>query len=143
MNTQPMLRPPGRVQLLAAALVIVISLTVAVAVAGAASPTSTKGRIPDEAFRPRSGLDWSLVPDFVAASDQQGRVVGYVPRSALAGPAPADRLMQGVFRPAPIPVYGEDLTTVVGYMYPDKGFVPLGVDPNSVGGVPVKAGPGQ
>lgn len=29
-------------------------------------------------------------------------------------------------------MYGEDLRTVVGHLYPGRGFVPIGVDPSGV-----------
>jgi len=35
-----------------------------------------------------------------------------------------------------IPVYARDLKTLVGHMYPDKGFVPLGESPDAVPDVP-------
>ena len=42
---------------------------------------------------------------------------------------------------APFPVFGDDLVTVVGQMVPGKGFIPAGVDPNSVPKIPVVAAP--
>jgi hypothetical protein len=39
------------------------------------------------------------------------------------------------------PVYDDDLRTVVGQMVPGKGFIPAGVDPQSVPNVPAVAGP--
>jgi hypothetical protein len=48
--------------------------------------------------------------------------------AAPSGLAPAD---------PPERVYGDDLKTIVGYMYPARGFVPLGTDPESVPAIPV------
>jgi hypothetical protein len=53
--------------------------------------------------------------------------VGYVLRAALMDP---------LFARTPITVFGDDLRTVVGHMYANKGFVPLGTDPEAVPGLP-------
>ncbi len=116
------------------------TLSVVVTGAAAANRTLTKGSIPDAAFQAGAGLDARLVPDFVSASDQSGNIVGYVPKAYLTGQAGLV-LSQG--RPASpnIPVYAADLKTLVGYMVPGKGFVPLGVDPGSIPAIPVQEGP--
>jgi hypothetical protein len=41
-----------------------------------------------------------------------------------------------------IAVYGDDLETIVGFMYPGKGFIPVGVDPESVSPIPAVTAPG-
>ena len=40
-----------------------------------------------------------------------------------------------------VPVYADDLKTVVGHMIAGKGFVPLGTDPGAVPNLPVQQGP--
>jgi hypothetical protein len=94
----------------------------------------TKGGMPDNAAPAGGGfLNEALVPDFVSAWGQGGvTIAGYVPKRYLVGTSGQD---------SPQPVYEEDLTTLVGYMVPGKGFVPLGVDPNSIPTFPVQQGP--
>lgn len=113
----------------------------AVALAMPSDSTPTSGRIPEQAFRADGSIDRSLVPDFVVALDREGKPVGYVskddaiPQEGLEAPsglAPSDR---------PEKVYGNDLKTIVGYMYPAKGFVPLGTDPETVPTIPVDTTP--
>lgn len=71
----------------------------------------TKGPIPQDAINDAGRLDESRVPDFIPALDQQGAIAGYVRYCAIAAGGA-------------IPVYADDLKTVVGYMIPNKGFVP-------------------
>lgn len=77
-------------------------------------------------------VDASLVPDFIAFVGQTDHIVGWVPSKYLFGPRPGDE---------PIPVYGDDLRTLIGHSVPGKGFVPLGIDPQMVPTIPVQAGP--
>lgn len=72
----------------------------------------TKGPIPDDAINDAGMLDETRVPDFVPVWDQSGeKIAGYVRHCAIrTGGA--------------IPVYAEDLKTVVGHMLPNRGFVP-------------------
>ena len=85
--------------------------------------TDSAGR-PDHGTAPRPG------------SRAAGRVDGPRPRprlrsrslramrsSSTSPPPIAHRGERGV----PIPVYGEDLTTLIGHLHLDRGFVPLGV----------------
>jgi hypothetical protein len=70
----------------------------------------TKGPIPEGAINDAGMLDETLVPDFIPALDHDGEIAGYVRYCAIhAGGA--------------IPVYGDDLETVVGHMLPGQGFV--------------------
>jgi hypothetical protein len=103
------------------------------AVSLAASPTQPAASpIPAGAGSPRiAPSSGSLVSNFIPTVDRRGYVVGYVAKSDLYperdGAPPAVSL-------GPIPVYGPDLKTVVGHMYPGGvGFVPLGSTPS--GGV--------
>lgn len=93
----------------------------------------TKGRIPEEAT-PREGgeINMALVPDFVSTlgGPTGETMVGYVPKDLLFNP----RLEPGGTpedppQDVPMPVYGEDLKTLVGHMVAGQGFVPLGSSP--------------
>lgn len=86
----------------------------------------TRGPIPPEAF-PRDGgaIDRSVVPDFVPALGPDGAVVGWVSKE-LAVPE-ADSAARDA-----IPVYADDLETIVGHMVRGRGFVPAGVDLGSL-----------
>jgi len=69
------------------------------------------------------------VPDFVAVAADDGGIAGYVPKEAALG---TNGSGPGGMKVRTWPVYAKDLRTVVGYLVPDKGFVPLGVDPARV-----------
>jgi hypothetical protein len=105
-----------------------VALLVA-AVLGSCAPLASKGTMPPPG--PNGQVDPSAAPDFIAVAGRDGGVAGYVLREMLL-PAPAD---------GAIPVYGEDLRTVVGQMIPDKGFVPAGVDPSTVPTFPIQVAP--
>ena len=100
----------------------------------------TKGPIPQAAYL-ANGIDAALVPDFVPVWGRDGTsVAGYIPKAYLLG-----QTVPTVTSSRPggdiAPVYADDLTTLVGHMYPGRGFVPLGVDPNSIPTIPVQEGP--
>jgi hypothetical protein len=76
---------------------------------------------------PDGRVDPASVPDFVEAADE----AGWVPKRFLLDPVRDDE----------IPVFGDDLTTLVGHLVPGKGFVPLGADPAAAPARPVIAGP--
>jgi hypothetical protein len=100
----------------------------------------TKGPIPQAAYL-ANGIDAALVPDFVSVWGRDGTsVAGYIPKAYLLGqtiPTVTSSRPEGDIAP----VYADDLRTLVGHMYPDRGFVPLGVDPNSIPTIPVQQGP--
>jgi hypothetical protein len=75
-----------------------------------------RGRIPAAAFTPK-GLNPRLVPELVAVLNREGDVAGYVHKTELIDKAP---------HAEPMPVYDEGGQVLVGRMYPDIGFVPLG-----------------
>jgi hypothetical protein len=81
------------------------------------------GPVPNAAYT-SSGLDEALLPDFFGVLNRQGGVAGFVPKEYLVGRAP--RMHEEI-----APVFNED-ETLVGHMYPGRGFVPLGQDPESV-----------
>lgn len=83
----------------------------------------TKGPMPTPMpTRPDGSVDVEQLPDFIPVASVGGSP-GYVEREYLFGSAGSD---------LPQPVVAEDLETLVGYMYPGRGFVPLGVDPETV-----------
>jgi hypothetical protein len=72
----------------------------------------TKGPLPEDAANDAGMLvDETRIPDFIPALDRSGEIAGYVRYCAIrAGGA--------------VPVYADDLTTRVGHMIPNRGFVP-------------------
>jgi hypothetical protein len=105
------------------------------AIASACSPAATKGTMPPPGADGQ--VNASLAPDFIAVAGRDGGIAGYVPRSYLL-PEPTTTTGRPV--EADIPVYGNDLQTLIGHMVAGKGFVPLGADPATVPKVPVQAG---
>lgn len=78
----------------------------------------TRGPVPDSARLPDGSIDHSQVPDFIPAVDGD-RNVGWI-WSADAMPADGEERVEVVS------VYADDLTTVIGRMFPGVGYVPLG-----------------
>jgi hypothetical protein len=100
----------------------------------------TKGPIPPDASPPEGGeLNDALVPDFVSAFGRDGvTIAGYIPkRYLLEGGGSSPGSPSNPPQPEPQPVYGEDLTTLVGHMVPGVGFVALGAtgDPTALASV--------
>jgi hypothetical protein len=94
----------------------------------ACSSFATKGSMPPPG--PHGVVEVSAAPEFIVAADRGSGVAGYARREdVLSG---TDRAF---------PVYGYDLRTVVGQVVPGKGFIPVGVDPNTVPKIPVQVGP--
>ncbi len=107
-------------------------LVAAAFIVGACSPVApvgTKGTMPPPG--PDGAVDPAQVPDFVAVAGREGGIAGYVPKEFVLGGSDETHWH----------VFSDDLTTVVGHMYPEKGFVPLGVDPDSIPPFPVQQGP--
>jgi hypothetical protein len=89
----------------------------------------TKGAIPDAATPPEGGFaNEALVPDFVGVWSRNGlTTAGYMPkRYALGGGELTPGTPSNPPQALPTPVYGEDLTTLVGHLVPGVGFVGLG-----------------
>lgn len=96
-----------------------------VAPEASASPLETgltKGPVPDSAWLPDGTIDRSQVPDFIPALDGDD-AVGWISRDH-AFPVDGER-------PREIPVYADDLRTVIGHHVGGVGFVPIGADPGS------------
>jgi hypothetical protein len=83
--------------------------------------------------------DPSTVPDFIAYSGRADRIIGWVPKSYLLQP---EQHCGGARGPQcdPIPVYANDLITLIGHDVPGRGFVPLGEDPATLPERPVQVG---
>lgn len=115
--------PSRRPFLLLAALIV----AAAVALIGVSSIMAgpSRGPIPPDAVEPGGLTDQSKVPDFIPALDRSGDEVGWVSKHLAV---PVDQSLDRTV----IPVFGDDLKTVVGHMIAGRGFVPLGADPNSV-----------
>jgi hypothetical protein len=60
-------------------------------------------------------------PDYIAVRGARGGVVGYAKKADLF-----------VVPPQALAVYAQDLTTIVGHLYSRKGFIPVGVNPDTV-----------
>jgi hypothetical protein len=89
----------------------------------------TKGPIPENATPPEGGMtNDALVPDFVPHWAADGvTIAGYIPKRYLVGPFdPEPGTPANPPQDLPIPVYGEDLVTLVGHSVPGVGFVALG-----------------
>jgi hypothetical protein len=108
-----------------------------------AGEVATAGRVPEDATRPDGSVDLDRVPDLVGTLDRQGNLVGYAAKEDVfrsqsftegdPSNSPTDE---------PVPVVSlEDRRTVIGHMYPGRGFVPLGSDPKTVPTFPVSTGP--
>jgi hypothetical protein len=131
-----------------------VALYVALALAGVAMMAMTsqalsadravsKGPIPQSAITSTGEIDPTRVPDFVPVWSRDGsHYAGYVARAYVLG---LEEPRRTAIRDAvdAWPVYGPDLTTLVGRMFPDKGFVPLGTDPQAFPDATVVAGPAQ
>lgn len=80
--------------------------------------TFTRGPVPESARRPDGSIDLSQVPNFIPAAGGD-RNVGWIWSADVLPPPGEDRVEV-------VTVYADDLTTVVGRMFPGVGFVPLG-----------------
>ena len=129
---QAVRRPRWRVRTIASLGALAFVMGVAVSPAfglssghGVHSPTF--GRIPQSALT-ASGIDWSLVPDYVAVV-AHGSVVGYVAKSTIDASAKViGPLNGGSYTPgrtSVLTVVNRTLTPV-GHFYPVRGFVRSG-----------------
>lgn len=96
--------------------------------ASGCSPAASKGTMPPPG--PNGVVDASAAPDFIAVAGRDGGIAGYARKDDVLG-----------LHDAAVPVYGDDLRTVVGQMVPGRGFVPAGVDPSVVPTVAIEVAP--
>jgi hypothetical protein len=111
-------------------IVAAIALSLSVGGGLAIAANLTKGPIPSG---PNGELELNHAPNFISVSSG-GRVVGYAPRAYLIGNSsgPVDSELGTI-----APVYGPNLTTLVGHLYPGIGFVPLGSAPTAGACTPI------
>jgi hypothetical protein len=107
---------------------ILVTAFIGAAVLGACSPFASKGTMPPPG--PDGAVNASSAPDFIAVAGRDAGIAGYARKADVLEPGDA-----------PFPVFGDDLRTVVGQMVPGKGFIPAGVNPNTVPNIPVVAAP--
>ncbi len=122
-------RPMGR------ALAVTVGLAMLVFASSACGLGASRGTMPPADAN--GEVDPSAVPDFIAYAGRADQIIGWVPKSYLIDPAEHCRGPQC----DPIPVYADDLSTLIGHDVPGRGFVPLGVDPATAPERPVVAGP--
>ena len=101
---------------------------IASVLASGCSPSATKGTMPPPG--PNGEVDASSAPDFIAVAGRDGGIAGYARKDDVLG-----------LQDSAIPVYGNDLRTVVGQMVPGRGFVPAGVDQSVVPTFAVEVAP--
>jgi hypothetical protein len=107
---------------------LALGLGLGVIVAGGATAATvylTKGPIPTVNGR----LDFARAPDFISVASN-GAVVGFEPKRYVIPSRPGTP--ENALGTEVAPIYGPDLKTLVGHMYPGVGFVPLGHTPQSV-----------
>lgn len=141
MNKASKLARAAVIGLVVCALAAALAVS-AVALAAGGDRSPSKGPIPEAAFT-TTGIDPVLVPDFVQAVGRDGSVVGYIPKDAALSTSRGPLAADGRPTAAIVPVYGADLTTLVGHFYPGRGFVPLGTDPEAVPTITVRVAPGS
>lgn len=93
----------------------------------------TSGPIPSKDGQ----LQLNRAPAYVSVVGPHGQVVGFVPRRDVVGDVPNHPLAGGPAAGGVRPVFGKNFSTLVGHLYPDEGFVPLGERPSTVHCVPV------
>lgn len=117
----------NRQRLAATAAIVLIMLALSACTAELPEPTPgqaaisfTRGPVPDSARLSDGSIDLAQVPDFIPAAGDEGNV-GWIWSADVLSPPGEDRVEV-------VTVYAGDLTTVVGRMFPDVGFVPLGAE---------------
>lgn len=108
-------------------LIVIAACVIALGSVAATDRQPTKGRMPAAAMH-NGQIDLSLAPDFIEALGRDGEIVGYIPKEYLGAQTPVDTNGDEL----PLPVYADDLTTLIGSNVAGVGFVPLGVRPESL-----------
>lgn len=83
-------------------------------------------------------VDPSSAPDFIAYAGRTDGIIGWIPKAYILDPM---QLCGDGPQCDPMPVYADDLTTLIGHDVPGRGFVPLGADPETVPEHPAVDGP--
>ena len=92
------------------------------------SATVPSGRIMDVV--PSAGQSVQVAQDVVVVVSVGPDGMPSAPSTAYRAPTAADMAAQNA--KLVVPVYAADLRTLVGHMYPNKGFVPIGTSPAGV-----------
>lgn len=108
----------------AAAILVLAGVSLASATDEAVPTADT---IPPDAVNEDGSLDVDKVPEFVATSGRDGEHVGFTAKKDLV--VEDGRTSPQQDNESRTPVYGDDLTTVIGHMYDGVGFVPKGETP--------------
>ena len=127
--------PADNVRYMSRAVTLAVVLATLVLTSSACNLGASRGTMPPADAN--GAVDPSAVPDFIAYSGHADRIIGWVPKSYLVEP----EQHCGGPQCDPIPVYADDLVTLIGHDVPGRGFVPLGVDPAAVPERPVVVGP--
>ena len=87
----------------------------------------TKGTIPTA----QDGrIDFEKAPDYVSVVGKSGKIVGYAPKAYIL-PSTAANQPENPKLGSVAPVFGNDLKTLVGHLFPGVGFVAVGGSPSA------------
>jgi hypothetical protein len=89
--------------------------------------TLTKGTMP---ATQDGRIDFKKVPDYVSVVGTNGRIVGYAPKSYILSSTGANQPVNSKLGSV-APVFGIDLKTLVGHLYPGGGYVAVGTSPSA------------
>jgi hypothetical protein len=87
----------------------------------------TKGTVPPAQ---KGRIDFKKAPDYVSVVGKSGKIVGYAPKAYIL-PSTTANQPQNPELGSVAPVFGNDLKTVVGHLYPGAGFVAVGQSPSA------------
>ena len=91
------------------------------------STALTKGTVPSTQ---NGRIDFKKVPDYVSVAGNSGKIVGYAPKAYML-PSTAANQPENPKLGSVAPVFGNDLKTLVGHVYPGVGFVAVGESPSA------------
>lgn len=119
-------------------VVIALSAVVAlITIPALSGPNQSFGGIPDEAFLDNGMVDVSQLPDFIGVSGPNGDTVGYVASDSLFDANGVDQSSTSILTVV------DEAGDVVGHLYPGRGFIEVGVNPDEVPKVPVTVYEGE
>jgi hypothetical protein len=126
-GASPLVRTSGAPTVLRASVGVVAGGRAELIVEAVAWRNPTRGPLPAGATL-NGRVELALVPDFVSVlGGPTGQtIVGYAPKERLLNASQLRGSPNNPPQPLPVPVYGDDLTTLVGHVVPDHRFVPIG-----------------
>jgi hypothetical protein len=86
------------------------------------STAQTKGTVPPAQ---NGRIDFKKLPDYVSVVGKGGKIVGYAPKAYIL-PSTTANQRENPKLGSVAPVFGNDLKTLVGHLYPGAGFVAVG-----------------